>query len=138
MISERHTDHDIITLDSITESPSRNSYEPKDKTFSTINEETSPDYIDFMQSQNDIVTLLNDCETARFIGSEEELSDLEYFVPLQMLLDRGGDDRRRVEFILRQFHKVDEKFTASEDMKNSKMPRILTKQKSLGLRRRMI
>lgn len=42
-------------------------------------------------------------QSDEFVRSEEELSDLDCFTSIDQLLARGGDEKRRVEFILKQF-----------------------------------
>jgi len=68
----------------------------------------------FMQSQH-AIELLDSPDSAGdddhladdepFVRDDEELSDLDCFISIDQLLARGGDERRRVEFILRQFNK---------------------------------
>lgn len=41
-----------------------------------------------------------------FVNSDEDLSDLECFISIKDLLLKGGDYKRRVEFILDQFQKA--------------------------------
>lgn len=70
-------------------------------------EKDSAEYVDFMQSQAiDLSDLNHDHDRDDlFVRSDEELSDLDCFTSIDRLMARGGDDRRRAEFILRQFKK---------------------------------
>ena len=92
-------------------------------------------YTDFMQSQLNL-SHINDPEEnkkeALFYHSDEELSELECFTSIQQLLARGGDDRRRAEFILRQFQKTEEKLSGS---KTTAKKRAAPSAKSIGIRR---
>lgn len=70
--------------------------------------EETPEYDSFMQSQQPIEIPSSPSHQGDpniFVRSDEELSDLDCFTSIQQLLDRGGDERRRAEFILRQFNK---------------------------------
>lgn len=104
-----------------------------DKEEETKNEGSN--YTDFMQSQLNL-NLIDDPEEnkkeAAFYHSDEELSELECFTSIQQLLAKGGDDRRRAEFILRQFQKTDEKSTGP---KTTTKKRATPSAKSIGIRR---
>lgn len=72
-------------------------------------DDAGAEYGQFMQSQHividpDVPNVPSvDCD--EFIHSDEELSELEYFMSIEQLLAKGGDERRRAEFILNQFNK---------------------------------
>lgn len=72
-------------------------------------EDPASKFSQFMQSQHIVIDPdipnVPPADSDEFIHSDEELSELEYFMSIDQLLARGGDERRRAEFILNQFNK---------------------------------
>lgn len=71
-----------------------------------------PAYADFMMSQSQLLPMAPidisgppESGEAPFVRSDEDLSDLDCFLSIDQLLAKGGDEKRRVEFILKQFKK---------------------------------
>lgn len=96
---------------------------------------------DFMASQNVIqnnlsVNIKKD-ESDAFVLSDEELSDLDCFISISKLIEKGGDFCRRAEFIRNQIQKVSTEtsnlgqYAASAQNKRSRM----NISKSLGTRK---
>jgi hypothetical protein len=96
---------------------------------------------DFMASQNAIqnnllVNIKKD-ENDAFVLSDEDLSDLDCFISIPKLIEKGGDFRRRAEFIRNQFQKISTdtsnlgQYAASAQNKRPRM----NNGKGLGTRR---
>lgn len=64
--------------------------------------------VQLLEVKDNILTIMNQLETKKEdepIGnfSEEELSDLDCFIPLSQLIQMGGNFKERAEIIMSQF-----------------------------------